>query len=105
MPRLASVTARQLAGQAGGGVTLVHTLNNPLPTNPDPIRYPNNFDYFGYAVAIDGNNAIVTAKEEFGDPDPTTGTQQNDEGKAYICLLYTSPSPRDRTRSRMPSSA
>ena len=24
---------------------------------------------------------------------------------ANICLLYTSPSPRDRTRSRMPSSA
>ena len=24
---------------------------------------------------------------------------------AYCCLLYTSPSPRDRTRSRMPSSA
>ena len=23
----------------------------------------------------------------------------------YNCLLYTSPSPRDRTRSRMPSSA
>ena len=27
-------------------------------------------------------------------PEPPTG-----------CLLYTSPSPRDRTRSRMPSSA
>ena len=26
-------------------------------------------------------------------------------GNASICLLYTSPSPRDRTRSRMPSSA
>ena len=25
--------------------------------------------------------------------------------QAYDCLLYTSPSPRDRTRSRMPSSA
>ena len=25
--------------------------------------------------------------------------------KRYACLLYTSPSPRDRTRSRMPSSA
>ena len=25
--------------------------------------------------------------------------------KASDCLLYTSPSPRDRTRSRMPSSA
>ena len=26
-------------------------------------------------------------------------------GLACACLLYTSPSPRDRTRSRMPSSA
>ena len=25
--------------------------------------------------------------------------------EASFCLLYTSPSPRDRTRSRMPSSA
>ena len=24
---------------------------------------------------------------------------------AYVCLLYTSPSPRDATLSRMPSSA
>ena len=28
-----------------------------------------------------------------------------DEALAWACLLYTSPSPRDRTRSRMPSSA
>ena len=27
------------------------------------------------------------------------------DGNTYVCLLYTSPSPRDRTRSRMPSSA
>ena len=26
-------------------------------------------------------------------------------GRTRACLLYTSPSPRDRTRSRMPSSA
>ena len=26
-------------------------------------------------------------------------------GRDRLCLLYTSPSPRDRTRSRMPSSA
>ena len=25
--------------------------------------------------------------------------------RSWTCLLYTSPSPRDRTRSRMPSSA
>ena len=28
-----------------------------------------------------------------------------DSGFIAFCLLYTSPSPRDRTRSRMPSSA
>ena len=32
-----------------------------------------------------------------------TLTTQGDDHMA--CLLYTSPSPRDRTRSRMPSSA
>ena len=29
----------------------------------------------------------------------------SDQTKLLLCLLYTSPSPRDRTRSRMPSSA
>ena len=30
---------------------------------------------------------------------------QGNQKLVYTCLLYTSPSPRDRTRSRMPSSA
>ena len=34
--------------------------------------------------------------------DQETGMQRE---LRYACLLYTSPSPRDRTRSRMPSSA
>ena len=29
----------------------------------------------------------------------------DEKGDLDTCLLYTSPSPRDRTRSRMPSSA
>ena len=33
----------------------------------------------------------------------TLRVRLSDDGKT--CLLYTSPSPRDRTRSRMPSSA
>ena len=33
-------------------------------------------------------------------PDPTDAS-----GRFGICLLYTSPSPRDRQKSRMPSSA
>ncbi len=43
-----------------------------------------------------------------GENVPTAGinkrTMSSDELKE-ACLLYTSPSPRDRTRSRMPSSA
>ena len=31
--------------------------------------------------------------------------QNLDCDSIYICLLYTSPSPRDRQKSRMPSSA
>ena len=33
------------------------------------------------------------------------GDAQVDGAVGDVCLLYTSPSPRDRTRSRMPSSA
>ena len=35
----------------------------------------------------------------------TSGTTGNPKGVLYSCLLYTSPSPRDRQKSRMPSSA
>ena len=42
-----------------------------------------------------------------GSPNLVTSTQGGGEAWTYdkVCLLYTSPSPRDRTRSRMPSSA
>ena len=33
------------------------------------------------------------------------GMEVSYRAEGDICLLYTSPSPRDRTRSRMPSSA
>ena len=36
---------------------------------------------------------------------PTNWWISGDGQDVNICLLYTSPSPRDRTRSRMPSSA
>ena len=37
--------------------------------------------------------------------DITTNVRLRKKILQNICLLYTSPSPRDRTRSRMPSSA
>ena len=38
-------------------------------------------------------------------PDGGNESRPRNVAMMYICLLYTSPSPRDRTRSRMPSSA
>ena len=46
---------------------------------------------------ISERNIVNTARME----GENTGIQLT----LQICLLYTSPSPRDRTRSRMPSSA
>ena len=45
---------------------------------------------------------------EDGSPGPSgTGGFAAARGRyhLYVCLLYTSPSPRDRQKSRMPSSA
>ena len=38
-------------------------------------------------------------------PSVTTVLARTKNQEYLTCLLYTSPSPRDRTRSRMPSSA
>ena len=45
---------------------------------------------------------IAAAKKGSKNPDMVTTVGAL---SLYACLLYTSPSPRDRTRSRMPSSA
>ena len=43
------------------------------------------------------------AKPEFKKPEVYKNT--SGEARSWYCLLYTSPSPRDRQKSRMPSSA
>ena len=51
--------------------------------------------FSGEKKTTSGSFQIKTGKRLYRDPDD----------KVIACLLYTSPSPRDRTRSRMPSSA
>ena len=57
------------------------------------------------------NTGVVTATNFIGDGSGLSNVTGSGagvivrDGGSLVCLLYTSPSPRDRTRSRMPSSA
>jgi len=67
-------------------------------------------------VMVGGSPADTVGRVDFAEPNGTgivafdkkSGKEKyrlGDDLASYSCLLYTSPSPRDRTRSRMPSSA
>ena len=62
----------------------------------------------GEAVAFEGIDNAPEEKER-GITIATSHVEYSSDQRHYAhvdcCLLYTSPSPRDRTRSRMPSSA
>ena len=66
-------------------------------------------DHYGLAYLDTGKlyRAVGYGVMQAGD-DPENAAHAAKAAKAITgndCLLYTSPSPRDRTRSRMPSSA
>ena len=72
---------------------------------------PNDPEAAGVAVSIGAveedppdTGEDDMAEEDTGEEDMGDDMAEGDMGDD-ICLLYTSPSPRDRTRSRMPSSA
>ena len=71
---------------------------------------------FGKTLAVDDismaipDGAFVVLLGPTGAGKTTTlrlisGLEKLDGGSIHICLLYTSPSPRDLSTSRMPSSA
>ena len=54
-------------------------------------------------TAIDPASLYNSAQQKFASGDVAGGLESLKQ--SLICLLYTSPSPRDATLSRMPSSA
>ena len=83
-------------------VTVTDVNEAPVITSPTAVSVAENQTSVPNATATDadaGDTVTFTL----------TGTDANlfnlDATTGLLCLLYTSPSPRDRTRSRMPSSA
>ena len=74
----------------------------------DDRVYKTVDDILDYSYHVAGVVGVMMAYL-MGVRDAPTLDRASDLGLAFqltnICLLYTSPSPRDRTRSRMPSSA
>ena len=82
----------------------ISTVNN-FQQQPTPVQAP---------VVAPQEEEVIEATETFVDPNQITifdviAEEEAKEAEAtqitYTCLLYTSPSPRDRQKSRMPSSA
>ena len=64
-------------------------------------------EYCGTTSFIEQSHGQVTLKfeHELAGLKQTLQDSSAQTAQSVRCLLYTSPSPRDRTRSRMPSSA
>ena len=109
-------------------ITTAHYHNSEEPMTMMEGRSDGSNNYVRLGGGRSEGNAMQILEWYFGSNDATTGgtklnsfddstalflqplisgssTSTGSFGNVRICLLYTSPSPRDRTRSRMPSSA
>src|SRR5664280_3264141 len=80
----------------------VYSIRQPLGVVAviSPFNFPAMVPMWFVPIAIACGNAVILKPSE---KDPSAANAMAALWKD--CLLYTSPSPRDRTRSRMPSSA
>ena len=99
--------------QKGRGVARAGTTRSPLwrgggtVFGPQPHKYKYKLSKRIKRLARRSilseklQNKKIIVLNDFGIDEPKTKKTRD----LLVCLLYTSPSPRDRTRSRMPSSA
>ena len=74
----------------------------PVPNNQTEVKFSQLRDTF----RLNNPTGSISASELLRDIDTNSSDPiVPDATENSNCLLYTSPSPRDRTRSRMPSSA
>ena len=105
-----------LGNSLGGHVALLYVLSNQEKVNSLTITGSSGLfeSAMGSTFPKRGNYEYIKQKTQDTFFDPAVATKElidevyetvNDNGKVISCLLYTSPSPRDLSTSRMPSSA
>ena len=103
-------------GNSSKTFTLIYTPNAVNGVDPaSGAIIPDEARVRLVGNAIDGEKELVIERTGTCAPDAPTPTilpsgtlyfvAVNALGAPYPCLLYTSPSPRDKRQSRMPSSA
>ena len=75
-------------------------VSSPNMTDPDVIERMRELSF-----DLELSDYAEGTLSPFSLRTPRAGGGADGAGRRLACLLYTSPSPRDRTRSRMPSSA
>ena len=80
-----------------GDLVKIRIINDKKSAHP--MHHPIHFH--GQRFVVLARDGIINDNLEWKD----TALIPTGQTMDIICLLYTSPSPRDRTRSRMPSSA
>ena len=80
------------------GALVVHGLFEHEGRHKDNVEWLKNLGIETYSLNLPGHGDI----EEKGHIETW---DENIEALINACLLYTSPSPRDKRQSRMPSSA
>ena len=90
--------------RTAGKVPGIFMMVVPAETVEDTLNELLQFCVEGDIIIDHGNSNFKDSRRR-AERLSKLGIQYIDCGTSGGCLLYTSPSPRDRTRSRMPSSA
>ena len=84
-------------GSAPASMAMRPTRVMPMPLTPSDT---------GLARKLHAEDAVASEKRDADQAQQQALQHEKLAERLHgVCLLYTSPSPRDRTRSRMPSSA
>ena len=104
---LMTLTACQASEKSNAGAEKVDVFVEARATLVPAADDREKLDYTvlkdGFPIVAEMDFNVVASQCHLFRPE--SGGKADEKGMFRYCLLYTSPSPRDRQKSRMPSSA